>query len=268
MRLYELINYGLIYAGIGAFAGIMAGALGIGGGLIVVPGLLFIFQANQLIPDNASMQFAAGTSLAIMILTAQSALRAHLLFGDLWWSIFKKLWPGLLFGTALGALLAHWMPTDWLKILFALFLLATAFKMLADIHVTHPSQFPSKWLNLLVNGLIGLQSGLLGTGGGLLIVPYLTYCGLDVRKITSITNLCTLVVALVGTLSFMITGISFMENNPYSTGYVYWPAVLGIAIPSMLFAPLGVRLNYKLPLKQLRYCFIIILFITAISLLL
>ncbi len=263
MTLPQLIHHGLIYIGIGAFAGIMAGVLGIGGGIVVVPGLLYIFHASHLIPDELSMQVAAGTSLAIMILTSQSSLRAHLTYGEMMWPVFNKLWPGLLIGTVFGVLLAHWIPTLWLKLIFALFLLAVAFKMLTEVEVTHPYQFPGKGLNHLINGFTGLLSGLLGIGGGILTVTYLTYCGIPVRKIAGVTNLCTLVVAVVGTLMFMITGISFTADIPYSTGYVYWPAVLFVAIPSMWFAPVGAGLNYKLPPKQLRYGFIIVLIVTA-----
>lgn len=263
----ELLLDGAVYAFIGAFAGLMAGILGIGGGVIVVPGLVFIFQHNQIIPENISMHVAAGTSLAVMIITSQSSLRAHLKLGDVLWPIFNKLWPGIVIGTIVGALLAYIMPTYWLKIIFAVFLLLVAFKMITDMHVTHPDRFPANWVNRLVSFLIGLKSGMLGVGGGVLIIPYLTYCGVDLRKIAAVSNLCTLTVAVVGTLVFMITGRHEMNTIPYSSGYIYWPAVLWVAVPSSLIAPLGAKLNYVIPVKQLKYGFIVILLITAIHML-
>lgn len=258
----------VIYAIIGAFAGTMAGALGIGGGVIVVPGLLFIFKHNPAISPLVSMQVAAGTSLAIMVFTSQASLRAHLKLGGVLWSIFMNLWPGLLCGTILGVMLANLVPTYWLTIFFASFLLLVAVKMLLDAQVTRPSRFPSQPIHYCVTFLIGLSSSLLGVGGGLLVVPYLTYCGVDVRKIAAITNVCTLVVALMGSVMFLLTGLSVMAQTRYATGYVYWPAVLGVAIPSMLFAPIGARLSYVVSPKLLRYGFIVLLFVTAIHLLL
>lgn len=267
MMILDILMDGAAYVVIGAFAGLMASVLGIGGGVIVVPGLMFIFQYNQIIPEDILMQVAAGTSLAVMIFTSQSSLRAHLKLGEVLWSIFKKLWPGIVAGVISGALIANYIPTYWLKIIFAVFLFLVAFKMLADVHVTHPARFPGVWINRLISYLIGLKSGLLGIGGGVLIVPYLTYCGVEIRKIAAVSNLCTLTVALVGTVVFMITGRDEMASIPYSTGYVYWPAVLWVGIPSSLIAPFGAKLNYALPVKQLKYGFIVIVLITATKML-
>ncbi|MBA2648334.1 MAG: sulfite exporter TauE/SafE family protein [Legionella sp.] len=264
---FDWLSIGFIYICIGMIAGVMAGVFGIGGGLVIVPGLLFIFHHYQLIPDALSMQAAAASSLAIMIFTSQSSVRAHSKISGILWQVFHTLWPGLLLGTLAGVLLANFIPRVWLKSLFAVFLFIIALKMLMDIKVTRPSRFPSKGTNFGFTYAIGVISGLLGVGGGLSIVPYLSYCGVETRKMPGITNLCSLVVAFVGTTAFMITGISFMSKITYSTGYVYWPAVLCVAIPSTLFAPIGAKLNYIIPQKQLKYCFIMILLITALSLL-
>lgn len=263
----ELFAYGAIYVSIGVFAGLMAGVLGVGGGIIVVPGLLFIFQMNQLIPGQVAMHVAAGTSLAVMIFTAQASLRTHSQMGEILWSVFKTLWPGIILGTICGALIAELVSTYWLKIIFAVFLIFVAVKMATDLHVEHREHFPRLWLNRLVSFLIGMKSGLLGVGGGVLIIPYLTYCGVPVRKIPAVSNLCSFIVAIVGTVVFIITGWDEMKTIPYSTGYIYWPAVILVAIPSSLVAPFGAKLNYVLPVKQLKYGFIVILFITAIRML-
>lgn len=267
MMTADIILYGTIYACIGTFAGLMSGILGIGGGIVVVPGLVFVFQHSQLIAEKSVMHVAAGTSLAVMIITSQSSIRAHLKLGEVLWSVFNKLWPGIILGTIAGALIATLIPTHWLKILFALFLLCIAYKMLTDMHVSHADHFPKPWINRFISFLIGFKSGLLGVGGGVLIIPYLTYCGVAVRKIAGVSNLCTLTVAVVGTITFMITGQEEMRSVAYSTGYVYWPAMLCVAIPSSLIAPVGARLNYIVPVQHLKYGFIVILVLTAVKML-
>jgi uncharacterized membrane protein YfcA len=265
MMTIDLLVYVMMYLCIGVFAGLMAGILGIGGGIIVVPGLLFVFQYYQLIPDDLSMHVAAGTSLTVMIFTSLSALYAHTQLGNILWPIFNKLCPGLVFGVVCGAVVAEWVPTHWLKILFGIFLLFVSFKMLRDIHVIHSEKVPGTWLNRCVSYLIGLKSGLLGVGGGILIIPYLTYCGTTPRKIAPISNLCTLSVGLVGAFIFMITGYHEMADIPYSLGFVYWPAVILVAISSSIIAPIGAKLSYIVPLQQLKYVFIVILLLTSVK---
>ncbi len=267
MMITTLLEHAAIYGLTGIVTGLIAGILGIGGGMIVVPALLYIFQHTQTIPASMEMQVAAGTSLAIMIFTAQASVRAHYKHGAVLWDIYHRLWPGVIIGTLAGAFLAHRLPTHWLKIIFGLFLLFISINMLLTIHINHPQRSPGKWVNRLVTFLIGFKSGLLGIGGGALIIPYLDYCGVGVKKIPAVSALCTLTVAVIGTVAFMITGNNEPGLPAYSTGYIYWPAVILVAISSVLFAPLGARLTYILPVQQLKYGFIVILLITSINLL-
>lgn len=266
MIIPPLLIDGVLYVVAGVFAGLMSGMMGIGGGIIVVPALLMIFQHNASISADFAMHMAVGTSLAIMIFTSQSSVRAHYKHGDILWSAYRQLAPGIAIGTLVGGILAVFIPTEWLKILLIVFLLVVAAKMFFDRNAIHPQRYPSRWLNALVSFSIGLKSGLLGLGGGLLIVPYLTYSGVNIRKIAAVSALCTLTVSLVGTIVFIMTGI-YEPGLPFgSLGYVYLFAVLCMAVPSSLAAPLGARLSYKLPVRQLKYGFIVLLIITAINL--
>lgn len=267
MIINELLTNGTLYALVGAFAGIMAGVLGIGGGMVVVPGLVFLFHRHQLIADPIIMQMAAGTSLAVMIVTAQASVRAHARHGEILWSVFKKLLPGVVIGTLIGALLAKQIPTLWLEKLFGVVILLIAVKMLMGMTARAGSHFPSAWIHWPVTFIIGFKSGLLGIGGGALIIPYLTWCGINLRQISAVSALCTLTVATIGTLTFMVTGWAQPDLPAYATGYIYWPAVLWVAIPSALFAPLGARMTYILPVDQLRYGFVVFLLITAADML-
>lgn len=257
----------LLYLGTGVFAGLMSGALGIGGGIIIIPALLLIFQHSGLVPAAASMHVAAGTSLAILMLTAQASVRAHRRLGDILWHVYRRLYPGLILGTVAGALLAKYIPSDWLEQFFGLFLLLVSLNMLRGMHLTVTRQFPPDAVHYLVSSLIGFQSGLLGIGGGLLIVPYLTWCGIDVRKIVAVSASCTMTVSVVGTLAMIVSGWHEPGLPGGATGYVYWPAVFWIGIPSSLVVPLGARMTYVLPVRLLRLVFILLMVATAITML-
>ncbi|CEK09305.1 sulfite exporter TauE/SafE family protein [Legionella hackeliae] len=258
---------GGIYALAGTFSGLISGVLGIGGGVIIVPCLLFIFYHNPAFPPDLIMHMAAGTSLAVMVFTTQSSLRAHAKAHGILWNVYKHLAPGIILGTICGALLAHKLPTNGLKILLGLFLLGVGIKMLVEKPITPMPYFPKWWSIGIVSYFIGLSSGLLGIGGGTLIIPYLNYCGVELRKIIPVSALCTMTVALVGTLTFIMTGSKETELPLYSTGYVYWPAVICLATLSSVFAPLGAKMTYIIPVKQLRYGFVFILFVSASNLL-
>ena len=216
------------------------------------------------------MPIAIGSSLAVMVFTAQASLRVHYQMNNIFWGMYKHLAPGLILGTVCGALLAGRLPTQWLKTLFCLFLLSIALKMIVDVYHKpqfSPRRFPKRWASQLMSFFIGFQSGLLGIGGGTMVVPYLSYCGLELRKITPISVLCTTTVAVIGTIVFVIIG-SFQTSLPaFSTGFIYWPAVFGVAITSILFAPFGAKLTYILSAKHLKYCFIVLLIAMAIELL-
>ena len=267
MILTELFENGTLFALTGALAGLLSGLLGIGGGIVIVPALAFLFKHNANVPSTMIMHFAAGTSLLIMIITSQSAIRTHYRLGEILWPVFHKLWPGIVVGTLLGALVADLIPSQWLRVFFGLFLLFVAYRMFSSRHQMNTFHSPKPWINNVISLLIGFKSGMLGIGGGVLIIPYLTWCGVDVRKIAPVTGLCTLTIAVVGSMAFMITGYNDVGISAYSIGYVYWPAALWIAIPSAMFAQLGARLTYKVPVQQLKYGFIVFLLITAVDML-
>ena len=269
VNIVEMLLHGSLYIVAGIIAGLVSGVMGIGGGIVVVPALAFIFNHKANFPHELVMQMAAGTSLAVMLFTSQSSIRTHYKQGVILWSVYRRLWPGIVMGAISGALISHKLSTFWLRMLFGFFLLFVSIKMLADMNKKEikPYHFPPAWINGLINFVIGGVAGLLGVGGGALTVPYLSYCNLDIKKIAPISALSTLTVAAVGTVVFIITGANEPGLPMYSSGFVYWPAVLGIAIPSSFFAPLGAKLTYIIPVKQLKYGFIALLIATAIDLL-
>ena len=202
-----------------------------------------------------------------MVFTAQASVIAHQREKGVSWSIYQHVFPGIAFGTVIGTALTNQIPTQWLKIILSFFLLFIASEMIFKPHFSTRTDFPTPWINRFVSVMIGLKSGLLGIGGGALIIPYLSYCGVERRQTAGISAMCTLTVALIGSVMFMITGLISGESTYWSTGYVYWPAVLWIAIPSMIFAPIGAYFTYRLPIDYLKYAFIVVLVIAAIDLL-
>lgn len=262
-----MISTLIIYTLTGIAAGLLSGILGIGGGIIVVPSLAFIFNHDPSFPANSIMQFAAGTSLAVILFTAPAAIFSHYKLDTILWKAYQHLAIGVMAGAFCGALSASFLATRWLKIFFSLFLFVVAFKMLTPLRSISSFRLPPRWAHQFISFSIGFKSGLLGIGGGVLTVPYLSYCGLEMRKIAPISALCTLTIALIGTLVFALSG--FQENSlpVFATGYIYWPAVINIAIFSSVFANLGAKLTYILPVQKLRYIFVAILLATALRLL-
>lgn len=265
MILESLLENGAMFAFVGAFAGFTAGVLGLGGGMVVVPALVYIFHFTHVVPMSIEMHMAAGTSLAIMLLTSTSAVLSHYYKQKIFWDIVVSLSPGIVAGVIAGALCADYLGSNILQVIFGCFLLLVSLKMFLDINLKRTQVLPKRITNWVAGFFIGLKSGLLGIGGGLLIIPYLTYFGIDPRKIPAISACCTFLVAVIGTIMFIITGWDEPNLPVGSLGYIYWPAILWIAIPSAIFAPIGARLTYVLPIKQLKYAFVFVLILAGID---
>lgn len=257
----------LLYIGVGGCAGAMAGLLGIGGGLVVVPALVLIFSHMDTVPSDAIMHMAAGTSLAVMVLTSQASVRAHIHFGRILWNVFRKLLPGVVVGTICGAIFADLLNNAVLKFLFGLFLLTIGVRMLLVLKPKRRPGFPPQAIVHLISFFIGMKSGLFGVGGGALTVPFLTRSRIPMRNTAGISSLVSFTVALMGTVSFIATGYNQPGLPQWATGYVYWPAVVFIAIPSMLLAPMGAKYTYRLSIKLLKRLFAVFLVLTGINML-
>ena len=256
-----IIAYGLV----GAFAGTLAGLLGVGGGLVIVPVLLFLWQADGL-GGAQSVQLAIGTSLAVIVFTSLSSVRAHHRRGGVLWSVFWRLVPGILLGSGLGAAVAALMPQAWLKAVFALFELAVAAQMALAVRASTPApaattsssterSLPAPLGMGLVGTLIGAVSALVGIGGGIMTVPFLNACGVRIQQAVGTSAACGLPIAVGGSLSYLVLGWQNTALPAGSLGYVYGPALLGIAAISVLFAPLGAALAHRLPTQVLKKVF-------------
>jgi uncharacterized protein len=251
---------------LGAFAGIMAGLLGIGGGLVVVPGLAFIFQYAP-VPHQYIMQMAAGTSLAIMIPTTVRALTAHLKHQVNVWPVYRRMVGSVIFGAVAGAFLAHVVNSKVLEVLFGFFVLYMAVRLWFDSRAEAQGQMPGPLGINIFGTIVGLKSGLLGIGGGVLTIPFLTRWSVPIRDAIAVSNAVSFTVAVIGTVSFIISGLLVSGMPAWSTGYVYWPAWLPVALVSMVVAPWGVKLAHRLSPKILKRIFSIFLLIVAAQML-
>lgn len=254
------------YLLLGAVAGILAGLLGVGGGLIIVPVLAALFIA-QGVDTQIIMHLALGTSLASILITSISSVISHHKKRAVVWSQVFKLSLGILFGAWCGGLIAGLLSSEFLKPLFALFELLVAAYMLYGYRPEAPQKAPSL-LNFNISGsLIGFISSLVGIGGGTMSVPWLMWHGSSIHKAIATSAAIGFPIALSGSISYLYTGWQHTHLPEYSIGYIYLPALLGIAISSVIFAPLGAALAHRLDVQKLKKIFACLLIALAIYLL-
>ena len=257
----------IIYLLLGAFAGLVAGLLGVGGGLIIVPVLVFICT-GQGVAEHLIVHLAVGTSLATIVFTSISSVRAHHQHGAVLWPVFWQLTPGIVIGAWLGALFADVLASDQLRRFFGVFELLVAIQMTFNVKPRPHRQLPGRAGMVGAGSVIGAISAIVGIGGGTMTVPFLVWCNVAMRKAVATSSACGLPIAVAGATGFIVTGWNAVELPAYSSGYVYWPAFAGIVIASILSAPLGARLAHRLPAAQLKRIFAVLLYILGLRMLL
>lgn len=256
----------LLYAAVGAVGGILAGLLGIGGGLVIVPMLVYCYGLQH-IPHEVIMHLALGTSLASIIFTSISSFLAHHKRGAVDWGIVTKITPGILLGTFLGTFLAAWLSTQVLKVVFVCFLYYTASQLLLG-KKPKPSRRMPGMLGLFGAGnVIGAFSSLVGIGGGTLSVPFMVWHNVNIRTAIGTASAIGLPIALSGACGYAINGWGHELLPEWSLGYVYLPALAGIVALSVLTAPLGARLAHSLPVDRLKKVFAVLLLVVATKML-
>jgi len=246
----------LIYLLVGAGVGLLSGALGLGGGVIIVPALGYLFAESE-IPTAFVMHFAVGTSLAVILPTSLVSTYTHHLRGAVLWPVLRFLGSGILLGSAGGAVVAGYLPSELLAQGFGLFLILVAlYTFLRPKRATAGAVLPGAAPLVWIGGVIGSISAILGIGGGSMTVPFLTLAGVDMRKTVATSAACGLFIALSGGVGFLLAGGYHTEAPSGATGFIYWPAFFGIAASSVLVAPLGTRLAHWLPVALLKRIFI------------
>jgi len=249
---------------LGAIVGFFAGLLGIGGGLIIVPVLVYLLP---LLGISAELAFpmALATSLASIIFTSSSAAFAHHKNGNIPWRIAKKLVVTVAIGAVLGAIIAGLLSLKALTMIFASAVLILAAYMFLSIKVERSVALPTNWVLQVIGLFTGILASLMGIAGGAILVPILMYCSLSMRQAIGVATASGIIVALFGVIGYVIIGFGQSDLPPWSIGYIYLPALLGIVLTSSLFAPLGVKAGANLPLRYLKKGFALFLMLVAIK---
>ncbi|MCE9613397.1 MAG: sulfite exporter TauE/SafE family protein [Lentisphaerae bacterium] len=252
----------LAYLAIGSIAGLLAGLLGVGGGLIIVPLLAFAFTTHGL-PAEHVQRLALGTSLATIVFTATSSGLAHHRHGAVRWDAVARLAAGIVVGTFGGSWVAARLSPASLKGFFAAFLLYVSIQMLLDMRPRPTRQLPGAVGMSAVGGGIGLISSLVGIGGGTMSVPFLVWCNLPVRTAIGTSAAIGFPIALSGAAGYIVNGWHAPALPPGCLGFVYLPALTGVAAASVLTAPLGARLAHRVPTRPLKRGFALFLLAVA-----
>lgn len=254
----------LVYICLGVVAGILAGLLGVGGGIVLVPMMVTVFPSVG-VPEQYVQQMALGTSLASIMITSVSSARAHNARGAVHWDILMSITPGILLGTFCGGLVATHMPTLFLKIFFICFLFCVAIQMLSNYRPPASREMPGKLGTAAVGGGIGLISSFVGIGGGSLSVPFMSFCNVPLHHAVGTSAAIGFPIAVAGTLGYVIGGWGRPDLPSMSFGFVNLWALLGIATASFCTAPLGVKLSHALPADKLKKAFACFLILVALK---
>ncbi|WP_416310835.1 sulfite exporter TauE/SafE family protein [Pseudomonas sp. W03] len=254
----------VLYLVLGACAGVLAGLFGVGGGLIIVPVLVYSFSAHGFSADVLT-QMAVGTSLATIIFTSTNSVLEHHRRGAVRWRLFFWMTVGILVGSALGALTASKIQGHVLQKIIGVFAILVSIQMALGLQPRGGGELPGRVGLGVAGGLIGWASAIFGIGGGSLTVPFLSWRGVSMQQAVATSSACGLPIAIAGAISFIVVGWHNAKLPEMSVGFVYLPALVGIALASMFFARIGARLAHRLPAKVLKRLFALLLFSVGLS---
>jgi uncharacterized membrane protein YfcA len=246
----------------GAGGGFAAGLLGIGGGMVLVPFITMIFTARQFAPELV-VHMAIATSLATILFTSLSSVRAHHLHGAVLWPVVRLLAPGIVLGSWIGPWIGKQMNTAALALLFGAFVALSATQMLVNTKPSAARQLPGQAGMFAAGGVIGIVAGLVGAGGGFLSVPFMSWCNVRIHNAVATSAALGFPIALAGTLSNIYFGWNAPGLPAHSLGYIYVPALAGIALASVVMAPFGARAAHRLPVEKLKRIFAVVLYALA-----
>ncbi len=256
----------IAFLALGTLVGFMAGLLGIGGGGIMVPLLTTIFLMQGL-PLETVVHLALGTSMASIVVTSFSSMRAHHAQGGVLWPVVRAMAPGILIGTFAATFLAANAKSAHLAIIFAAFMAYVSYQMFAGRKPRPGRTLIGSGGLIAAGGAIGGVSALVSIGGGSLTVPFLIWQNVDVKKAIGTSAAIGLPISLAGTAGYAINGLHHAAGTPNTLGFVHLPAVLLISLTSFFMAPVGARLSHRLPVSALKKAFALLLILLSLKML-
>ncbi|MBK8073832.1 MAG: sulfite exporter TauE/SafE family protein [Ramlibacter sp.] len=248
---------------LGLGTGFLAGLLGIGGGMLMVPFITIILSGRGVQADLA-VKMAIATSMATIIFTSVSSVRAHHKRGAVRWDIVRRLAPGIVVGSLIGSLgVFALLKGSYLAVFFGLFVGFSATQMFLDRKPKPTRQMPGTGGQLAAGGVIGFLSGLVGAGGGFVSVPFMTWCNVAIHNAVATSAALGFPIAVANVAGYIVSGQGVQELPAGSFGYIWLPALLVIALASVVMAPLGARAAHALPVARLKRVFASILYVLA-----
>ena len=249
---------------IGAFGGLCVGLLGIGSGVIIVPALSTLL-AMMAVPLDQRLPVAIATSLATMIITTGVSSIKQLRKKNVRLDMLKFLFPTIILGAIFGVMIMESITTTWLKGFFAVILFLLALNLLYDRLPRWHHLQRQPWLLSFEGGIVASLSTLLGLGGGVFFIPLFRAANIPIKSAIGTSNVCAFLVAITGTISYVMNAqASPFYGMHWYTGYIYWPAVIGIAVTSIPFALLGVHLMHRAENLHLQRGFAVLLMCVAV----
>ena len=252
----------LALVALGAFAGFLAGLFGIGGGMLMVPVLVMIFSGRGLSSDYL-LKMAVATSLATSLFTSVSSLRAHHSRGAVRWDIVRRFVAGILIGSLLGPQIAKHLPARVMAGLFAVFVAYSAVQMFLNRKPSPSRQLPGLFGLTLVGIGIGVLSALVGAGGGFASIPFMVWCNVVIHQAVGTSAALGLPIALAGAIGYVVAGRGLADVPWGAYGYLYLPALIPIAMFSVMTARFGAAAAHRLNVAQLKKAFAMLLFVLA-----
>ncbi len=248
---------------LGLCTGFLAGLLGIGGGMIMVP-FLTIMLSTRGVADDLAVKMAIATSMATIMFTSISSVRAHHRKGAVRWDLVRGLAPGIVLGSLIASLgIFAVVRGSVLALGFALFVGFSATQMFLDKKPAPTRQMPGVAGQLAGGGVIGLLSGLVGAGGGFISVPFMTWCNVAIHNAVATSAALGFPIAVANVAGYVWSGMTVQNLPPQSFGYLWLPGLLVIAVCSVLMAPVGAGVAHRLPVKKLKRVFASILYLLS-----
>ncbi len=257
----------LVYLAAGAGVGVLAGLLGIGGGMTLVPILAALFAAQHFAPDHV-VHLALATSMASIVFTSGASVREHWKLGGVDVDIVRRMAPGMVAGSLLATVASVWISQRWLALAFAVIVYIGATQILLNRKPAAARALPSAMPLFLVGLLIGVICGLVSAGGAFLTIPFMLWCGVPMRTTIGTAAMIGIPVAVVGTIGYLVSGWNVAGLPKGAIGFVFLPALIGLVCSSVVTAPYGARLAHRLPVVTIKRLFALLLYALATRMLL